>query len=179
MVPKTMRAVVLYEHGDVDKLIYEDAYPVPAFGPLDLLVQVKAVGLNHLDVFVRRGMPGKPVHFPRITGGDIAGVVATVGTRVTGVQVGQRVLIDPAINDRRGALGEDDQGGLAEFARAPGANAIPLPDDVSFEDAAALPIAFGTAWRMLFSRGRLRAGEHVRIGGSAGGVGSACVQIAK
>jgi alcohol dehydrogenase len=176
-----MQAVVIHEHGGRDKLILEEVTtPSPAAG--EILVAVKACGLNYLDVFVRRGMPGLPIDLPRITGGDIAGVVAEVGDGVTSVTVGQRVLVDPAItlpNGDIGALGENATGGLAEYIAVPAGNAIPLPDEVTFEQAAALPIAYGTAWRMLITRGQVQAGEHVFILGASGGVGTGAVQIAK
>jgi alcohol dehydrogenase len=160
--------------------IEDVAAPTP--GPGEILVDVKACGLNYLDIFVRRGMPGLPVSFPRITGGDIAGVVAQIGGNVTAVARGQRVLLDPAIelpDGRAGALGEHTNGGLAEHIVVPAEKAIPLPDEVSFEQAAALPIAYGTAHRMMVARGTISPGEHVLILGASGGVGTACVQIAK
>ncbi len=171
-----MRAIVFYEHGGREKLQLVDV-PVPPAGPGEAVIQVHACGLNHLDVFVRRGMPGKRTPLPFISGGDIAGTVAEVGPDVVGLEVGRRVLVDPAIP--HGAIGEDAPGGLAEYARVPAANVIPLPEAVSFDEAAALPIAYGTAWRMLVTRGAIRALEHVLILGAAGGVGTACVQIAK
>lgn len=180
-----MRAAVIHTHGGLDVLRIEDV-PAPTPGPGEILVDVKACGLNYLDIFVRRGMPGLPVSFPRITGGDIAGVVAGIGPNVGGVSRGvgrgQRVLLDPAIelpDGRAGALGEHTNGGLAEQIVVPADKAIPLPDEVSFEQAAALPIAYGTAHRMLVTRGTLAAGEHILILGASGGVGTACVQIAK
>ncbi len=176
-----MRAAVIHEHGGIDVLRVEEV-PSPTAGPGEILVAVKACGLNYLDVFVRRGMPGLPVTFPRITGGDIAGVVHEVGPDVTTVAAGQRVLIDPMIelpDGRQGALGEHTNGGLAEYIAVPAEKAIPLPDEVSFAQAAALPIAYGTARRMMVTRGGIRAGEHVLILGASGGVGTACVQIAK
>jgi alcohol dehydrogenase len=176
-----MRAAVIHKHGGLDVLRIEDV-PAPTPGRGEILVDVKACGLNYLDIFVRRGMPGLPVSFPRITGGDIAGVVAGVGPNVSGIGRGQRVLLDPAIelpDGRAGALGEHTNGGLAEHIVVPADKAIPLPDGVSFEQAAALPIAYGTAHRMLVTRGRLAAGEHILILGASGGVGTACVQIAK
>ena len=88
-----MRAIVIHEHGGLDKLVLEEL-PDPSPGPGEVLVDVKACALNFLDIFVRRGMPGQPVHLPQITGGDIAGVVALLGENVTGVMVGDRVLID-------------------------------------------------------------------------------------
>jgi alcohol dehydrogenase len=176
-----MKAALIHEHGGREKLLIEEvSTPVP--GPGEILVAVKACGLNHLDIFVRRGMPGLPIDFPRITGGDIAGVVHQVGEGVTTPKVGDRVLLDPMItlpSGKHGALGENTTGGLAEFIQVAAQNAIPLPDDVSFEQAAALPIAYGTAWRMMITRGQIEAGDHVLILGASGGVGTACVQIAK
>lgn len=172
---------MIYEHGGRDKLMLADVPdPTPARG--EILLRVKAVGLNYLDVFVRRGMPGLPIDLPRISGGDIAGEVAALGEGVKSVEVGQRLLIDPAItmpDGTLGALGESTTGGLSEYMTAPADNAIPLPDDVSYEQAAALPIAYGTAWRMLRTRGRVRAGESVLVLGASGGVGTGAVQIAK
>lgn len=176
-----MRAALIYEHGGREKLVVAEV-PKPEAGPGEIVLAVKACGLNHLDIFVRRGMPGLPIDLPRITGGDIAGVVAEVGPGVTRVKVGERVLLDPMItlpDGRHGALGENTTGGLAEYIKVPWENAIPLPDDVSFEEAAALPIAYGTAWRMMITRGQVQQGDHVLVLGASGGVGTACVQIAK
>ena len=176
-----MRAVVIYEHGGRDKLVLDDVPdPTPARG--EILLRVKAVGLNYLDVFVRRGMPGLPIDLPRISGGDVAGEVAALGEGVHSVEVGQRLLIDPAVrmpDGTLGALGESTTGGLSEYMTVSADNAIPLPHDVSYERAAALPIAYGTAWRMLRTRGRVRAGESVLVLGASGGVGTGAVQIAK
>ena len=176
-----MRAVVIYEHGGRDKLVLDDVpNPTPSRG--EILLRVKAVGLNYLDVFVRRGMPGLPIDLPRISGGDVAGEVAALGEGVQSVEVGQRLLIDPAVkmpDGTLGALGESTTGGLSEYMTVSADNAIPLPDDVSYEQAAALPIAYGTAWRMLRTRGRVRAGESVLVLGASGGVGTGAVQIAK
>ncbi len=172
-----MRAIVIHEHGGRDKLTLEPDWPTPRAGAGRVVVRVHACSLNHLDVFVRRGMPGKRTPLPFISGGDIAGTIAEVGPEVSGIGVGERVLVDPAID--HGAIGEDAPGGLAEFALMPAANLIPLPDGISFDQAASLPIAYGTAWRMLRTRGRVRPGEHILILGASGGVGTACVQIAK
>lgn len=176
-----MRAVVIHEHGGRDNLILEEvAAPVPTSG--EILIRVKAVGLNYLDIFVRRGMPGLPIDLPRISGGDIAGEVVALGGGVDSVSIGQRLLIDPAItmpDGTGGALGESATGGLSEYFAIGADNAIPLPDDVTYEQAAALPIAYGTAWRMLITRGRLQAGESILILGASGGVGTGAVQIAK
>jgi alcohol dehydrogenase len=142
------------------------------------VVEVKACGLNYLDIFVLQGMPGLPVEMPRIPGGDIAGVVHSVGAGIGREWVGRRVLIDPHIKPG-GALGEHANGGLCERIAIEAENLIPMPDAVSFEQAAALPIAYGTAHRMLITRGRVQAGELVLILGASGGVGTGCVQIAK
>lgn len=115
---------------------------------------------------------------PHISGGDISGVVEQVGEGVLNAKPGDRVLIDPSIPGH-GALGEDLTGGLAEYVKVPAQNLIPLPDEISFEDAAALPIAYGTAWRMLITRGKLQANETILILGASGGVGNAAVLIAK
>ncbi len=184
MTPSTMRAVVIHQQGPPDVLTVEPAWPTPQPESGEVLLRVRACGLNHLDVFVRRGMPGLPVELPRITGGDLAGEVAALGPEVEGVPIGQRALVDPSVEvgpsgrRRMGALGEHTQGGLCEYAAVPAANLIPLPDDVTFEQAACLPIAYGAAWHMLVDRGRIQPGEHVLVLGASGGVGNACVQIA-
>jgi alcohol dehydrogenase len=176
-----MRAVVIHEHGGRDKLV-EEYPPRPVAGPKEIVVAVKACALNQLDMFVLRGLPGLPVRLPRIPGSDTAGVVDEVGEGVTTVSVRQRVMLDPTIklpDGSLGALGEHADGGLAEYIRVPEGNAIPIPDEVSFIEAAALPTAYGTAWRMLVTRGQVQRGEHVLILGASGGVGTGCVQIAK
>ncbi len=176
-----MRAAVIHEHGGRDKILLEDV-PKPTAGQGEIIVAVKACGLNHLDIFVRRGMPGVAIDLPRITGGDIAGVIEEIGPGVSARMRGQRVMLDPAIitpDGQPGALGEHATGGLAEYIKVPAGIAIPLPNDVSFIQAAALPIAYGSAWRMMVSRGQVKAGEHVLVLGASGGVGTACVQIAK
>lgn len=172
-----MRAIVVKAHGGLDQIALVD-WPEPKAAPGQAVVTVRACGLNYLDIFVRRGMPGLPVQMPRIPGGDISGVVADVGAGVGRDWIGRRVLVDPHIKPG-GALGEHDHGGLCERIAIDAENLIALPDDVSVEDAAALPIAYGTAWRMMRTRGQVRAGETVLILGASGGVGTACVQIAK
>lgn len=176
MIPASMRAVIIPVHGGPEVLQYGEA-PTPRPGPGHVVVRVHAVGLNHLDIFVRRGMPGKRIPLPHISGADIAGIVAAVGPDVDEHLVGTRVLVDPAVG--RGAIGEDLPGGMAEYAVAPAPNLIPIPEHVPFEEAACLPIAYGTAWRMLITRACLRPGETVLILGASGGVGTGAVQIAK
>lgn len=171
-----MKAALIVEHGDRSNLqVGEYPKPVPAAG--EVIISVKACGLNHLDIFVRRGIPGRHLELPHISGGDVSGVIAEVAADVTNVKVGDRVLIDPLVHGQ--ALGEDFTGGLAEYVKVPAINCIPLPEDVSFEEAAALPIAYGTAWRMLITRGQLKLNETILILGASGGVGTAAVQIAK
>ena len=173
-----MRAVAIDAHGGLEQVRLRSDWPEPAAGPGQAVVEVKACGLNYLDIFVLHGMPGLPVEMPRIPGGDVAGVVHSVGAGVSRDWVGRRVLIDPHIKPG-GALGEHANGGLCERMAVEAENLIRLPDAVTFEQAASLPIAYGTAYRMLITRGRLQAGELVLILGASGGVGTGCVQIAK
>jgi alcohol dehydrogenase len=173
-----VRAVVIEGHGGLDRVKLRTDWPEPKPGPGQAVVDVRACGLNYLDIFVRRGMPGLAVEMPRIPGGDISGVVNTVGAGVDRGWIGRRVMIDPHIKPG-GALGEHANGGLCDRIAVDADNLIALPEAVSFEQAAALPIAYGTAWRMMIARGRVQKGETVLILGASGGVGTACVQIAK
>ena len=173
-----MRAVAIDAHGGLDQVRLRTDWPEPKAGPGQAVVEVKACGLNYLDIFVLQGMPGLPVTMPRIPGGDISGVVHSVGAGVAREWVGRRVLIDPHIKPG-GALGEHANGGLCERIAIEAENLIHMPDAVTFEQAASLPIAYGTAYRMMITRGQLKAGELVLILGASGGVGTGCVQIAK
>ena len=173
-----MRAAAIDAHGGLDQLRLRTDWPEPTAGPGQAVVTVKACGLNYLDIFVLQGMPGLPVTMPRIPGGDISGVVHSVGAGVGREWVGRRVLIDPHIKPG-GALGEHANGGLCERIAVEAENLIHMPDAVTFEQAASLPIAYGTAYRMMITRGRLQGGELVLILGASGGVGTGCVQIAK
>lgn len=177
-----MKAVYFDAHGSLDALTYgEIADPVVPAGWVK--VKVGACALNYLDVFSRRGMPGIKVELPGITGGDCAGTVAETGDGVTGWAPGDRVLINPAfVDDRNGhfeMMGETRRGAMAEYCICRADQLIPVPDHVSDEAAAALPVAYGTAYRMLFTRGGLKAGETVLILGASGGVGTACLLLAK
>jgi alcohol dehydrogenase len=174
-----MRAVVIREHGGIDKLVYEPAYRDPVLGTGDILVRVRACTLNYHDVFTRRGMPGIKIPFPLIMGIDAAGDVAALGPGVTGLAIGERVLIDPIDRVDRGFMGETFDGGLAEFVRVPAHMSVKLPASIGYAEAAALPTAYGTAHRMILERGKLRAGETILILGASGGVGTCCVQLAK
>lgn len=171
-----MKAAVIERQGGVENIIYRDwDDPEPAAG--EVRVRVKACGLNHLDIFVRRGMPGFPVPMPFISGGDIAGIIDKLGDGVTGWSVGQRVTMNPQTD--HGMIGEELIGGLAEFVCVPAINLVALADNVSMETAAAIPINYGTAHRMLFTRGRLAAGETMLVLGASGGVGLASLQFGK
>ncbi|MCO5316722.1 MAG: alcohol dehydrogenase catalytic domain-containing protein [Solirubrobacterales bacterium] len=169
----TMTAAVIREHGGPECMTVESTgRPVP--GPGEICVKVGACGVSHLDIFVRRGMPGVEIPLPHIAGGDVTGWVEELGPDVDSIEAGTPVLIDPTIPE--GTLGEGRAGGLAEYVVVPAGNAIPLPgDDTGLLVAvAALPIAYGTAQRMIFDRGGLKAGETVAVLGASGGVGVAC-----
>jgi alcohol dehydrogenase len=173
-----MRAAAISAHGSLDQVRIRTDWIEPTAGPGQAVVEVKACGLNYLDIFVLQGMPGLPVEMPRIPGGDIAGVVHAVGSGVSREWIGRRVLVDPHIKPG-GALGEHANGGLCERIAVDADNLIHMPDAVTFEQAAALPIAYGTAYRMMITRGHVQAGELVLILGASGGVGTGCVQIAR
>jgi alcohol dehydrogenase len=172
-----MKVVALRAHGGIDQLRVEE-WPIPT--PVDgqALVEIKACGLNYMDVFVMRGMPDMPTTMPRIPGGDIAGIVRAVGEGVAKEWVGKSVVLFPRF-PTGGVLGENGNGGLCEYIAVDHRQLIEIPDGVSFEDAAALPIAYGTSHRMLFTRGHIKAGEKVLILGASGGVGVSCLQFAK
>ena len=174
-----MRAVVLHEHGGLERLVYEPHYRDPVCGPLDAVIRTRACALNYHDVFTRRGMPGIKLKLPLIVGNDAAGEVVQVGGEVTAFKPGDRVLVDPTDRVDAGFLGETLDGGLAEFVRLPAHMLIPLDAELDFATAAALPVAYGTAHRMMTERGRVLAGETVLILGASGGVGTGCVQLAK
>lgn len=174
-----MKAIVLREHGDNDKLRLESDFPDPQPGKNDVIIAVKASSLNYHDIFTRRGMPGITLPFPVIIGLDVAGEIIAVGDAVTEWQSGDRVLVDPVNRVEGGLVGETTHGGLAEQCRVPQHQLIRLPTGVSFAEAAALPVAYGTAWRMMQTIGEIKADEKVLILGASGGVGVCAVQLAK
>ncbi|CAH2603338.1 Zinc-binding dehydrogenase [Rhodovastum atsumiense] len=174
-----MKALVLREHGGLEKLRLETDFPDPVPQAGEVVLRVRATSLNYHDVFTRRGMPGIRIPFPCIIGLDVAGEIAAIGPGVEGWQVGERVLVDPINRVEGGLMGETQHGGMAELCRAKAHQLIRLPDTVSFEQAAALPVAYGTALRMMYSVGKVQAGEKVLILGASGGVGVCCVQLAK
>src|SRR5258706_16372733 len=188
-----MKAILFNEHGSPDVLKFTDA-PDPAIRPNEVLVRVKACALNHLDLWVRRGIPGVPFPLPHIPGSDISGAIAQIGTDVTTVRVGQKVVLAPGVSCGKCPAcisGQDNHcrqftnlgymidGGCAEFVRVPEVNCLPYPENLTFEEAASIPLVFQTAWHMLVARAELQPGEDVLILGAGSGVGSAAIQIAK
>ena len=175
-----MRALLTTGHGGRDMLQMVTDHPAPVAGAGDVVVRVAATALNYHDIFTRRGMPGITIPLPVIVGSDIAGVIESVGSGVTGWKPGNRVLVDPVIlGDRPVMIGETLDGGRAELVRVPAGQLLAVPDSVDLDAAAALPLAYGTAHRMMITRGRVAAGETVLVLGASGGVGAACVQLAK
>jgi len=176
-----MRAVLTIAHGGREALQYRNDVPNPQPEEMQALVCVAATSINYHDIFTRRGMPGVRITLPVIAGSDIAGTVLAVGPGADPAWVGKRVLMDPVLRDgsRVGMLGETLPGGRAEQIAVAQSMLIELPSQVSFEAAASLPLAYGTAHRMLVTRGGVRSGERVLVLGASGGVGVACVQIAK
>jgi 2-desacetyl-2-hydroxyethyl bacteriochlorophyllide A dehydrogenase len=188
-----MKAVLFRAHGGPDKLSYEDL-PTPTIGPEEVLVWVKACALNHLDIWIREGNPAYPMPLPHVLGSDVAGIVEQVGPHVDEVTVGQRVFLSPGISCWRcdaclsgrdnfcrsyGLLGAMVHGGYAEYVKVPFRNVLPMPENLSFEQAAAFPLVSMTASHMLFALAGLQHGETVLIMGAGSGVGSMAIQMAK
>lgn len=171
-----MRAILLDEHGPIESLRLGE-FPDPELEPGGCLVRVKAVSLNGFDPMVMRGIPGLRTPFPMIPGADISAEVVEVGEGVSDFAVGQRVAVQP--NRPNGMMGETLRGGLCEYLFVPAEYLIPVPDAVDDVAAACLPTAYATAYRMLYTRGRLERGEKVLILGASGGVGTAAIQLAK
>lgn len=188
-----MRAALFSEFGGPEVVRIVDDAPVPEPGPGEVRLQVAAAALNHLDLWVRRGLPIETT-MPHIGGSDVAGIVDGLGGGVSDVRIEQRVVVDPSISCgecewcMRGEeplcvkykiLGEHTQGGLAEYVVVPARNLLTIPEGYPMETAAAAPLAFLTAWRAVVTRGRLQAGETVLVTGASGGVSTAAIQIAK
>jgi NADPH:quinone reductase-like Zn-dependent oxidoreductase len=171
-----VKAIRIHEDGGPEVLRYEDAPdPEPADG--EVLIRLRAASLNHLDVWVRKGLPSAPK--PRILGADGAGMVEVAGN---GFETGQRVVVNPGVIDEKGRMhvvGEAMDGTHAELVAIPARNVYPIPDELSFEEAAAFPLVFETAYRMLVTRAGLKEGETVFVWGIGGGVASAALAIAK
>ena len=176
-----MKAVVLEKHGDVNSLLIKNL-PDPICKDNEVVVEIKACSINHLDIFVRKGMPGHPIKLPIIPGGDASGKVIEVGKNVSSEWIGEKVLIDPNVelpNGRIGIMGEDTDGVLCEKISVDPSRLVKLHENMDYYKAACLPIAYGAAWRMLITNGRIKPGEQILVLGASGGVGNACVQIAR
>ena len=173
-----MRAVVLREHGGLDKLEYVQDFPDPVVCDGHVVIRVGATSFNYHDVFTVRGMPGIKVPMPMIIGLDIAGEIIEVGGGVTGWRKGDRVLVNP-LNRQKGLMGEMMHGGLAEKCLVAEHQLIRMPEGVSFAQAASLPVAYGTAHRMIITHNTIKAGDKVVVLGASGGVGTGCVLLAK
>src|ERR671935_1325026 len=173
-----VKAVRIHEDGGPDVLRYEDA-PDPEAGPGEVLIRLRAASLNHLDVWVRKGLPSVPK--PRILGADGAGIVQAVGEGVEGFDVGDRVVINPGLEHagRISVVGEHFDGTHAGLIALPASAVYALPDELGFEEAAAFPLVFETAYRMLVTKTRLQPGEWVLVWGIGGGLATAALAIAK
>jgi NADPH:quinone reductase-like Zn-dependent oxidoreductase len=198
-----MKAVVFEEHGGTEVLSYTDI-PEPEPGPYEVLIEVKAAGANFNDIWARRGMPGMKVIFPHVSGSDVSGVVAALGSEVTGtgfgsssLQVGDEVVVHPGLSCRTcdfcvtgqeffcrqfriwGFQSGPNDGGHSEYVTMPAVNVLPKPSNLSHEEAASMPLVLETAWRMLVSRAKVQPGEHVLIWGGVGGLGTMAIQICR
>ena len=188
-----MKAAIFRQHGGPEVLEYADV-PEPQIRANEVLVAVKACALNHLDIFVRAGLPGVEIPLPHILGNDIAGVVREVGELVTWAKAGDEVMVQPGVSCGHCEAclsGEDNlcreydiigyrrNGGYAEFVAVPGVNIVPKPAELSWEEAAALPLVMITAWHMLVTRANVQPGEDVLVHAAGSGVGSIAIQIAK
>ena len=188
-----MKAVVIREHGGLEALRIEDI-PTPTPGPGEVAVRVRACALNHLDVWVRKGVPGAPFHLPLISGSDVAGEISELGPGVQDIALGTPVMVIPGLSCGHcpacvsgadhlcrsyGLLGETRDGGFAEYLVVPRANVVKKPVRLSFEDAASMSLTFLTAWHMLVSRAELKGGETVLVHAAGSGVSTAAIQIAR
>lgn len=191
-----MKAVVYHEHGGPEVVRYEDV-PDPTIKATEVLVRVRASACNYNDIWARQGMPAVRIPFPHLPGSDLSGEVAEVGSEVTTAQVGQKVILHPGVSCRTcesctsgheylcrsykvyGFQTGPLQGAHAEYAVVPEANVVPMPPNLTFEEAAAVPLVFLTAWHMLVTRSQMKAGDDVLIWGAGGGLGTAAIQVVK
>ena len=173
-----MKAIVLHEHGGLEKVAFANDFPNPRPRPGHALVRIRAASLNRHDLFTLHGMPGIRLPLPVVMGSDGAGEIVGLGDGVSGFRVGDRVLLHPIYPDK-GLMGELVDGCFAEYCVAIAEQLIPIPDTVTFDAAASLPVAYGTAHRMLFTNGHIEPTDTVLILGAAGGVGTCCLLLAK
>jgi len=188
-----VKAAYFKEHGGADRIVYGD-YRDPVAGPDDAIVRVRACALNHVDMLLLDGRFPPPEGLPHVNGCEVAGTVETVGERVTGLAAGQRVLVFPGLSCgtceyclrgertvcvRYGYIGAHKDGGYAELVRVPAVNALPLPERLTFEEGAALPLAMLTSWHALLAKANVQPGQSVLVHAAGSGVGSAAIQIAR
>ena len=173
-----MKALVLKAHGGLDELKLVDDYPVPQVVPGYVVIRVRASSFNFHDLFTVKGMPGIKVPLPVIIGLDLAGEIAEIGEGVGGWKAGDRVLVNP-VNKKKGLMGEMLDGGMAEYCLVAADQLVAIPDGVTFAQAASLPVAYGTAHRMLITHKTVKHGDKVLVLGASGGVGTGCVMLAK
>src|SRR5438552_13834968 len=173
-----MQALLLCKHGGLDDLEVVNNHPVPRATDGHVVIRVRASSFNYHDVFTVRGMPGIKVPLPVIIGLGMAGEVVEVGPGVRGWQPGERALVNP-VNTQKGLMGEMLDGGMAEYCRVGADQLLRMPDTVTFEEAASLPVAYGTAHRMLITHQTIKPGDKVVILGASGGVGTGCVILCK
>jgi alcohol dehydrogenase len=175
---KTMKALLLRKHGGLDELAVVNDHPVPQAVDGHVVIRVRASSFNYHDVFTVRGMPGIKVPLPVIIGLDMAGEITEVGGGVAGWTPGDRVLVNP-VNKKKGLMGEMLDGGMAQYCLVAADQLVRMPDGVTFEQAASLPVAYGTAHRMLITHNTVKKGDRVIVLGASGGVGTGCVLLAK
>src|SRR6201996_6764434 len=175
---ETMRALVLRQHGGLENLSVVNDHPRPKAKPGSVVIRVGASSFNYHDVFTVKGMPGIKVPLPVVIGLDMAGEITEIGEGVSGWKVGSRVLVNP-LNKKKGLMGGMLDGGMAEYCLVEADQLIAMPDGITFEEAASLPVAYGTAHRMLITHNTIKKGDRVLILGASGGVGTGCVILAK
>jgi alcohol dehydrogenase len=173
-----MKALLLRQHGGLEDLEVVTDYPVPQATEAHVVIRVRASSFNYHDVFTVKGMPGIKVPLPVILGLDMAGEISELGAGVTGWKVGDKVLVNP-LNKKKGLMGEMLDGGMAEYCLVAADQLVRMPLGVSYEEAASLPVAYGTAHRMLVTHETVKPGERVLVLGASGGVGTGCVLLAK
>jgi NADPH:quinone reductase-like Zn-dependent oxidoreductase len=175
---KTMKALLLRRHGGLEELELVEDHPLPRATEGHVVIRVRASSFNYHDVFTVRGMPGIKVPLPVVIGLDMAGEITEAGAGVSGWKPGDRVLVNP-VNKKKGLMGEMLDGGMAEYCLVSADQLVAMPEGVSFAEAAALPVAYGTAHRMLIIHNTVKQGDRVLVLGASGGVGTGCVILAK